>query len=161
LEGVVQRKILIVDDSEVMRRILKNLLEKNQEWTVDAEATDGRDAVEKAKKLRPDLTILDFSMPAMDGLELAGELKRIDPQMPIVMLTAFKNESLNRKAYKAGVTWVLSKSEGIDRVYDFARILLRPNSPPAQLATQAEVLLPNPDRAFPRRRQPIFRTKEL
>lgn len=157
----MQRKILIVDDSEVMRRILKNLLEKNQEWTVDAEATDGRDAVEKAKKLRPDLTILDFSMPSMDGLELAAQLKRIDPQMPIVMLTAFKNESLNRKAYKAGVTWVLSKSEGIDRVYDFARILLRPNSPPAQSATPAEVQLPNPDRAFPRRRQPLFRTKQL
>ena len=156
----MQRKILIVDDSDVMRHILKNLLEKNQQWTVNAEAM-GRDAVEKAKKLRPDLTILDFSMPAMDGLELAGELKRIDPKMPIVMLTAFKNESLNRKAYKAGVTWVLSKSEGIDRVYDFARILLRPNSPPAQSATRAEALLPNPDPACPRRRQPIFRTKQL
>jgi DNA-binding NarL/FixJ family response regulator len=159
LEDVVQRKILIVDDSDVMRRILKNLLEKNQEWAVDAEAIDGRDALEKAKKLHLDLAILDFSMPAMDGLELAGELKRIDPKMPIVMLTAFKNESLNRKAYKAGVTWVLSKSEGIDRVYDFARILLRPNSPAAQLATQAEGLLPNPALALARRRQPIFRAK--
>jgi DNA-binding NarL/FixJ family response regulator len=159
LEGVVQRKILIVDDSDVMRRILKNLLEKNQEWSVDAGATDGRDAMEKVKKLHFDLAILDFSMPTMDGLELAGELKRIDPKMSIVMLTAFKNESLNRKAYKAGVTWVLSKSEGIDRVYDFARILLRPNSQTAQLATQAEGLLPNPDLALDRRRQPIFRAK--
>jgi hypothetical protein len=69
------------------------------------------------------------------------------------------NESLNRKAYKAGVTWVLSKSEGIDRVYDFARILLRPNSQTAQLATHAEGLLPNPDLALDRRRQPIFRAK--
>ncbi len=153
----MRRKILIVDDSEVMRRILKNLLEKNQEWEVNAEALDGRDAVEKAKRLHPDLAILDFSMPTMDGLELARELRRIDPKMPIVMLTAFKDESLNRRAYKAGVTWVLSKREGVDRVYDFARILLRPSSPAAPVVAPAEGLLPNPDRALPRQRQPIFR----
>jgi DNA-binding NarL/FixJ family response regulator len=113
--------------------------------------------VEKAKRLHPDLAILDFSMPTMDGLELARELRRIDPKMPIVMLTAFKDESLNRKAYKAGVSWVLSKREGVDRVYDFARILLRPNSPAAPVVAPAEGLLPNPYRALPRRRQPIFR----
>ncbi len=127
----MRKNILIVDDSEVMRLILKNLLEQNKEWAVNAEAMNGRDAVQKAKELHPDLAVLDFAMPAMDGVELAVELKRINPRMSIVMLTAFKDKALDAKAYKAGVTWVLSKTEGVNRVFDFARILLSPNSPPA------------------------------
>jgi DNA-binding NarL/FixJ family response regulator len=127
----MRKSILIVDDSEVMRRVLENLLGQNKEWTVSAEAMNGHQAVQKAKELHPDLAVLDFAMPAMDGLELAAKLKRINPRMSIVMLTAFKDKALDEKAYKAGVTWVLSKTEGINKVFDFARILLRQDPPPA------------------------------
>jgi DNA-binding NarL/FixJ family response regulator len=125
----VRKRILIVDDSDVMRLILKNTLERNRDWIVDADAKNGREAIAKAKEIRPDLAVLDFSMPAMDGLELAAELKRIDPKMFVVILTALKDKSLDEKAYKAGVTWVLSKAEGLGKVVDFARILLRSDPP--------------------------------
>jgi DNA-binding NarL/FixJ family response regulator len=134
----MRKNILIVDDSEVMRLMLKNLLEQNKEWAVNADAMNGHDAVQKAKQLHPDLAVLDFAMPAMDGLELAAELKRINPRMSIVMLTAFKDRALDEKAYKAGVTWVLSKTEGVNKVLDFARILLRPNSLPAPFQQRHE-----------------------
>jgi CheY-like chemotaxis protein len=68
-------------------------------------------------------------MPNMDGLETAPKLKNIIPKSSIVMLTAFKDKLLEEKAYKAGISWVLAKTEA-RKVLDFARILLRPDPPP-------------------------------
>jgi DNA-binding NarL/FixJ family response regulator len=128
-EGNVRKNILVVDDSDVMRAILRERLGQNKDWTIDAESASGAQAVDRAKELRPDLAVLDFAMTSMDGLELATELKRINPAMSIVLLTAFKDESLDERAHRAGVTWVLSKRDGVEKVYDFARILLRTDCP--------------------------------
>jgi DNA-binding NarL/FixJ family response regulator len=70
-------------------------------------------------------------MPKMNGLEAAQKLKYILPTTSIVMLTVFKDRALEEQAYKAGVSWVLSKSEA-PKVLDFARILLRPDLPHRQ-----------------------------
>ena len=94
------------------------------------EATNGRDALEKAHELQPDLVILDFSMPVMNGLETATMLKKTSPRLPIVMLTAFKDRFLEQQAFNAGVSWVLSKTEDVSTVVDFARILLSASSQP-------------------------------
>jgi|SRR6185295_10995232 DNA-binding NarL/FixJ family response regulator len=122
--------VLIVDDNEAIRRTLRYLFKENPEWTICGEATNGRDALEKAHELQPDLVILDFSMPVMNGLETATMLKKTSPRLPIVMLTAFKDRFLEQQAFNAGVSWVLSKTEDVSTVVDFARILLSASSQP-------------------------------
>jgi DNA-binding NarL/FixJ family response regulator len=118
------KQIMIVDDNEMMRRNLRNLFSQSGDWAVCAEAIDGYDAVEKARAFHPDFVVLDLCMPNMDGLETARQLKNIIPRSSIVMLTAFKDQFLEEKAYQVGVSWVLSKGEA-PRIVDFARILLR------------------------------------
>lgn len=129
-EVLMAKSIMIVDDSELSRRVLRNLLTQNGDWTISAEAVDGNDAVEKARHLHLDFIVLDFCMPFMDGLETAHKLKDICPTTSIVMLTAFKDRVLEEKAYKAGISWVLSKDDS-HRILDFARILLRTDRYPA------------------------------
>ena len=124
------KSIMIVDDNEMIRRNLRNLLSGNSDWFVCAEAIDGRDAVEKARQYHPDFVVLDYCMPIMDGLETAPKLKNISPQSSIVMLTMFKDKFIEDKAYKAGVSWILSKmTDDLSKVVDFARILLRAEPP--------------------------------
>jgi two-component system chemotaxis response regulator CheY len=125
------KSVLIVDDNEIIRRNLRRLFKKNENWIVCAEAVNGRDALEAAEKFHPDFVVLDFSMPVMDGLEAAPKLKDISPKAPIVMLTAFKDKYLEERAYKVGVSWVLSKTDDLTKVFEFARILLRPDPPAA------------------------------
>ena len=120
--------ILIADDNEVIRRSLRFLFRQDEDWKICAEAVNGRDAVEKAQQLHPDLVVLDFAMPVMNGLEAASQLKQGNPMLPIVMLTAFKDRFLEEKAYEAGVSLILSKSDDANRVVNFARILLKADS---------------------------------
>ncbi len=120
------KSIMIVDDSEMIRRSLRQLFSQNGDWTVCAEAIDGRDAVQKARYYHPDFIVLDFYMPNMDGIEAARELKHLIPTTSIVMLTAFKDRGLEEQAYDAGISWILAKSDTL-KILDFARILLRPD----------------------------------
>lgn len=120
------KSIMIVDDNEAMRRTLRKLFQTNGDWNICAEAVDGNDAIEKARHFHPDFVVLDSRMPRMNGLETAAKLKHLSPTISIVMLTAFKDRMLDEQAYKAGVSWVLSK-EDASRILDFARILLRPD----------------------------------
>lgn len=117
--------VLIVDDNEAIRRTLRYLFKESTDWTICGEAVNGQDAIEKAQVLQPDLVILDFSMPVMNGLETASKLKKEIPKLPIVMLTAFKDRFLEQQAFNAGVSWVLSKTEDVSTVVDFARILTK------------------------------------
>ena len=107
----MQKSILIVDDSPAIRKSLRAMLQGSPEWRVSGEAVDGRDAVEKARQLKPDLIVLDLSMPVMNGLEAARELKRIDPSVPLVMFTTFKTDVLEKEALASGCSAVISKSE--------------------------------------------------
>jgi DNA-binding NarL/FixJ family response regulator len=125
----MSKYVLIVDDNEAIRRTLRYLFKESKDWTICGEAVNGRDALEKAHQLQPDLVILDFSMPVMNGLETATKLKAEIPQLPIVMLTAFKDRFLEQQAFNVGVSWVLSKTEDVSTVVDFARILLKSANP--------------------------------
>lgn len=120
--------ILIVDDNQIMRRALRDLLSGDGN-AVCEEAANGLEAIEIARTFHPDFVVLDFSMPLMNGLETAQQLKRMMPHPHIVMLTLFKDKYLEAAAHKAGITWVFSKAEDeVSRVRDFARILLRPDA---------------------------------
>ena len=103
-----------MDDNAQVRRELRTLVELNGAWTVCGEAEDGEVAVRKVKELRPDLVILDFQMPVMNGLEAAREIGRIAPSTSMVMFTMHKSNQLEQDARAAGVRDVLSKSGPVD-----------------------------------------------
>ena len=103
-------RILIADDSLTVRTGLKMLLELHPEWTVCGEAEDGRDAVQKAAELQPDVILLDISMPAMDGLSAAEIIRRDSPEAEILIVTHFESLDLARYAAQTGVRGYIAKS---------------------------------------------------
>jgi CheY-like chemotaxis protein len=124
LEFPMSKSILVVDDSLMCRNVLRKFFESRCSWTVCGEAADGAEGVEKAQQLHPDLIVLDFAMPVMNGLEAASRLRRIQPGVPILLLTAFGDRFLAELAYKAGVAAVISKGDP-NTLENCARILLK------------------------------------
>ena len=105
-------RILIADDSSSIRSNLKKILESRpNRWKVCAEAVNGVAAVQMAVRSKPDLIILDFQMPSMDGLTASGRISKSLPAVPILMFTIHKSEYIELEARKAGVHTVISKSD--------------------------------------------------
>jgi len=107
----VQKHILIGDDNPLIRKTLRQFLEKQDGWVVVGEADNGKEAVEKALELKPDLVVLDISMPVMNGLDAARELRRLLPSIPLIIFTSFKSDQVNHLALSAGASAVVSKCE--------------------------------------------------
>jgi DNA-binding NarL/FixJ family response regulator len=103
-------RILIADDSLTVRAGLKMLLQLHQDWTVCGEAEDGQDAVKKAAELKPDVILLDISMPALDGLSAAEIIRRDAPDAEILIVTHFESLDLARYAAQTGVRAYIAKS---------------------------------------------------
>ncbi len=103
--------ILIADDHAVVRRGLRALLETQPEWRVCGEADNGREAVQKAQQLQPDLVILDISMPELNGLDATIQILEAVPQARILILTMHSNEELIEATVKAGAKGYLLKSD--------------------------------------------------
>ena len=104
-------RILIVDDSDFARTGLKVLLAGRTDCEICGEANDGRQAVMKAIDLNPDMIILDYSMPGMDGLHVAQEIYKALPATLILICTLFPSRELEREAMKYGIQHVISKAE--------------------------------------------------
>ena len=119
----MRKYILIVDDSPTIRKPLRQTLEREDAWEVCGEAADGREAIERAQLLNPDVVVLDLSMPVMNGLEAARELKRTSPSLPLVMFTDFNLPQLTNEALSAGVSAVVSKSEAAGLVDEIQALL--------------------------------------
>lgn len=119
------KSILIIDDSVIIRRALRALLDQHGDWRVCGEAENGQEGVNKALALSPDLVLLDLSMPVMNGFQAARELRRLLPSMPIMLFTTFSNAQVEREALALGVTAVKSKSEGLDSLYRSIQDLLQ------------------------------------
>ena len=123
------KQILIADDSSTVRRILKMFLQSRRNIEVCGEAANGFEAVEKAKTLRPDLVLLDLAMPEMNGAEAASVLKKMMPNVPIIVFTMY-SESIGRSLTSAiGVDMVLSKPDGMRALAEAIDGLLSPNHP--------------------------------
>lgn len=118
------KKILIVDDSVVVRRSLQTLLREWAEWYVCGEAENGREGIDKAQQLSPDLVLMDLSMPVMNGFQAARELRRLMPHLPIVMFTTSKTAQLETEALAIGIRAVCFKSEGAETLVSSIRQLL-------------------------------------
>ena len=104
-------RILIADDHELIRRGVRTLLEAEPGWNVVAEASDGQEALEKAKETKPEIVVLDIGMPRLSGLEAARRLKRILPQVKVLMLTVHESERLALEVLNAGARGYVTKSD--------------------------------------------------
>lgn len=116
--------ILLVDDNEMVRKIARLFLETQTDLEICGEAVDGVDAIEKAKKLKPDLILLDLAMPKMNGMEAASILKCILPKARIVMFTLYKEQLGSSLFAKVGVDAVFSKPDGGWKLIECVRGLL-------------------------------------
>ncbi|MDP9340041.1 MAG: response regulator transcription factor [Acidobacteriota bacterium] len=103
------RCILIVDDHRHIREVLRAFLESQAGFEVCGEAVDGYDAIEKALLLKPDLILLDMSMPRMDGIETARKLKTLLPRTPIVLFTSHSGALRGFDTRAAGIAAVIAK----------------------------------------------------
>lgn len=119
------KNILIVDDSRAIRCTLKTFLEIPGDWTVCGEAENGRQGVDQALLLNPDLILMDLSMPVMNGFQAARELRRLLPEIPILMLTTFSSAFVESAALASGVNAVRSKSAGLESLYETMHALLK------------------------------------
>ena len=104
-------RLLLADDHEVVRRGLRALLEAEQGWEVVAEAVDGRDAIEKTKQTKPDVAILDISMPSLNGLEAARQIAVSALQTKVLILTVHDSDPLIQQVLEAGARGYLLKSD--------------------------------------------------
>lgn len=117
------RSVLLVDDNAAVRKGLCTLFEAA--GFVCFEANDGAEALRLAGELKPDIIILDFSMPVMNGLEAAPQLSEILPKVPIIMFTMYASEGFRKQAVAAGVAAVFSKDQAGSHLLPKALQLLK------------------------------------
>jgi DNA-binding NarL/FixJ family response regulator len=104
-------RLLVAADHEVLRIGVRVLLEHNPDWTVVTEASDGQQAIEKAKESRPDIAILDFGIPGTSGLDDAREIVKRLPDTKVLMLTIYDSDTLIEEMQRAGVHGYLRKAD--------------------------------------------------
>jgi two-component system nitrate/nitrite response regulator NarL len=123
--GAVTKCILIVDDNAAIRKGLRNVIESAENsWSVCGEASDGREGVRKAQELKPDLVVLDLSMPVMNGLEAARVLSQEMPNLPVIMCSLHTNRILEEEASAAGIRSIVSKSQSMNVLVSKVHALL-------------------------------------
>lgn len=115
-------RILIVDDSPLIRTLTRNCLQSIAGWSVCGEAGNGKEAIEKAERMHPDLIVLDLSMPVMNGMQAAQALHKIMPSVPLIMFTSFITQNLEQEALAAGIGRVVGK-ESTDNLIGAVRSL--------------------------------------
>jgi DNA-binding NarL/FixJ family response regulator len=103
--------ILIADDHALIRRGMRTLLESQPNWQVCGEAQNGREALEEARRLKPDLAVLDITMPELNGLEAIARLRKEVPETRVLVLTMHDDKELIQAAVKAGAHGYLLKSD--------------------------------------------------
>ena len=120
----MRKSILLVDDNAKIRELLSQFIDSEPGLRVCGQAIDGRDAIEKAQRLKPDLIILDQAMPVMTGVESARVLSKIMPHVPLLLFTLHSEEVAEHAARAAGIHAVVTKTEGLQRLIRHAQTLL-------------------------------------
>jgi DNA-binding NarL/FixJ family response regulator len=104
-------RILVADDHQVVRTGLRALLESKSGWQVCAEAANGREAVEKAGQLKPDVAVFDIGMPLLNGVEATRQIRKLSPQTEILILTMHDSELLIQEVLGAGALGYILKDD--------------------------------------------------
>jgi DNA-binding NarL/FixJ family response regulator len=104
-------RVLVADDHEVVRKGLRSILEEQPGWEVIGEASDGREAVDKVRSLKPDVSVVDVSMPVLNGLEATRQMLRNDPETKVLILTMHESDTLIREVLDAGARGYLLKTD--------------------------------------------------
>ena len=118
------KTVLIIDDNAIIRQMICEIFKHESDFEVCGEAENGKEAIAKALELRPDLIVLDLSMPVMNGLDAARELKRLMPSVPIIMFTSYCDSSTERVVRQVGISELVSKSQPAAILVSKARSLL-------------------------------------
>src|SRR5712692_7950600 len=98
------KTVLIVDDNAYIRQALCDLFKREADFEISGEAENGKEAIAKARELHSDLIVLDLSMPVMNGLDAARELKRLMPAVPLLMYSAFGDRFVEQQARLVGIS---------------------------------------------------------
>jgi DNA-binding NarL/FixJ family response regulator len=106
-----EMRVLVVDDHETVRRGVCSILETRKDVEICGEASNGQEAVDKTSELKPDLIVLDLTMPVLDGFSAARQIRTILPEVPILILSMHEGKSIVRAAQQAGVQGFVTKSE--------------------------------------------------
>jgi DNA-binding NarL/FixJ family response regulator len=109
--GTKKLRILVADDHELVRHGIRGLLRARRGWRVIGEATNGQEAVEKTNKLKPDVAILDVSMPDSDGLQATRQIRDASPNTKVVVLTMHESDQMVRRVLDAGALGYVLKSD--------------------------------------------------
>jgi two-component system nitrate/nitrite response regulator NarL len=127
-DGLMLKRILIVDDSAPTRGLIRTFIESRPGFEVCGEAVDGFEGIQKTQELMPDLIVLDYSMPRINGLQAAVILHEIVPNTPIILFTFYKGVIPARLAQDAGVASIISKGDQLDNLADeVQRLTAGPN----------------------------------
>ena len=118
-------KMLVADDHPVVLKGIKDIISATHDITVADEARDGLDAVEKVRKNHYDVVLLDISMPGVDGLEALGEMQRLKPDLPVLILSIYPEEQFAVRAIKTGASGYLTKQSAPDELITAIRRVYR------------------------------------
>lgn len=117
-------RILIVDDNPTVRRYLRAILEQHESWQVCGEARNGSEALHDVMENPPDLIVLDYQMPGLNGVDVAKQISEVFPKIPILMVTLHLSKQLADAAREAGVRGACAKQD-IGSVVKAVDVLLR------------------------------------
>lgn len=115
------KKVLVVDDNAEIRHLLCKLFTSQSDFDVCGEAKNGREAIEKAQDLHPDVIVMDLSMPVMNGIDAARALKRLMPTVPLIMFSEYADAFSENEARSAGVSALVSKSAHVSALLQQVR----------------------------------------
>lgn len=115
---------VITDDAIFMRTLLRKIIEQSDDYEVVGEASNGREAIDAAKKFQPDILTLDITMPEMDGIQAVKEILRVSPKTRIIMVSAMGQQSMVIEAIKQGAKDFVVKPFDKSRVYQSIKNVL-------------------------------------
>ena len=118
------KSVLIAEDHALTRHALCSLFDSQEDFEVCGDAENGQEAIEMAEVLRPDLIVLDLSMPVMNGIEAAGALRQLMPETPIIVFSEYSDVFSEREAGSEGISALVSKTEPVSVLLDKARTVL-------------------------------------
>jgi two-component system chemotaxis response regulator CheY len=121
-------RVLVVEDSLTARQMIRAILQ-TRHWTICGEAENGLAGISQFQSLKPDVVILDFTMPGINGIETARRMSKLDPAVPLILFTLFDAEELNKTALAAGFCATVSKMHAWDLVGAIESAISRDNTP--------------------------------